>query len=360
MRLILKTVKWTVIIFAVVIFGFALWIYIGNKIFIGKSDKVTCSYLDANKLVLNSNLDNYSDDFFRSDFFESDVFLLGEIHGFADAQKIDKSLFVYLHQKAGVKYYLAEMDSLRANLLNTFLHSEPKDTVLLKSIVHSIKKRIPQQSSRELYEKWSDLYDYNRMQEDSLKISVLGIDKDFDDYSREISRDSMMMKNFIHIINEKGLSKEKFYGFLGLAHVLQSETGKNRFRYFAARLCDSKYRVKSFVNFTLDSEMFMPEDSGFPVPEDESLSFFNSDGPLVLVKGINDLKKVTDKNTITLFNIENTDSPYWNSQKLGVNKTNFIPGQLIPSDRDTPTVCFFQYVFLLRNSKALRPLNTYR
>jgi hypothetical protein len=36
--------------------------------------------------------------------------------------------------------------------------------------------------------------------------------------------------------------------------------------------------------------MFLPKNPNYPSPPDEKLKWMNADGPLMLVKGINDLK----------------------------------------------------------------------
>jgi hypothetical protein len=82
----------------------------------------------------------------------------------------------------------------------------------------------------------------------------------------------------------------------------------------------------------------------------------NSDGPLVFVNGIRDLKAVTQENSITIFKLEGQNSPYRHSPKLAQVKV-LIPGQSLTPDPEAGTDDpAFQYVILIRNSKALEPL----
>jgi hypothetical protein len=81
----------------------------------------------------------------------------------------------------------------------------------------------------------------------------------------------------------------------------------------------------------------------------------NSDRPLVFVNGINDLKAVTRENSITIFNIAAYGSPYRGSSRL-VQVKVLIPGQNLTPDPAAGTDAAFQYVVLIRNSKALAPL----
>jgi hypothetical protein len=85
-------------------------------------------------------------------------------------------------------------------------------------------------------------------------------------------------------------------------------------------------------------------------------SWVNSNGPLVFVNGIKDLEAVTRENSITLFKMDSSNSPYARSSRLV--KTNVvIPGQSIVPDAANPSIAeAFRYVFLIRNSKALQPL----
>ena len=252
------------------------------------------------------------------------------------------------------------MDSSKANRLNAFLSAPEKDTSLLKQLVVDIKYSIPQQSSKELYQKWSSLYDYNKELADSLKITVLGIDKNMHDTTSSISRDSIMLLNFKHITTSRGLQHEKFYGLFGYSHVLQSSINQGNFRPFACKLKQSEFgngkKIKSIMCYNLDSEAYFPKDDQYPSPSDEKTSLLNVDGPLVLVQGINDLRASTREHSITLFNLEKEKSPYKNSQLLAGVKVNFFGGEILPHNKNQKTTDFFQYVVLLRNSGALTKL----
>lgn len=178
-----KLFKWlgfivaTLLLIALIAIGV---LTIKNEKFIGVSDKKFVEYLNNNKIVLNQDVFERNKELFDDKTYKNNVILLGESHGVADVQSIDKNILLHLNEKVGLRYYVAEIDSARANQLNTFLNGENKDTVLLKKTVIEIKERIPQQSSIELYQKWSDIYDYNQKLPDSLKISVIGVDTDFD------------------------------------------------------------------------------------------------------------------------------------------------------------------------------------
>ena len=347
MKKFLKIIKFTFITILTVGLAFILYFFISNKIFLESTNEDNIAYLTKNNTVVTNSI---NDKLFDNDFYESKVFLLGEIHGYADNQKLDKELLFFLNKKLGVKYYVGEMDSLTAKKLNNFLNDSLKNQETLKEVVLEINKRIPQQSSQELLEKWNDVYDYNQKLADSLKITVIGIDSNFDDDSN-VSRDAVMIVNFKNSIQKMKLEDEKFYGFFGFFHVLQSMT-ENGQETFASELKKSGIKTTSFVSYTLDSEMYLPKNPQFPTPENEKVDWINADGPLQLVKGINDLRELSKPNSITLFKLNSNNSPFQKSQHLIHVKSRVFGENIVPK-KGTFTTDYFQYVFLLRNSKAL-------
>jgi hypothetical protein len=236
------------------VFAFFLYFFISNRLFLESENEENIAYLKSNKARIGDTLD---ESFFDADFYQSKVFLLGEVHGFADNQKLDKELLFFLNKKLGVKYYIAEMDSSTAKKLNEFLSSSQKERAKLKEVVLAINNRIPQQSSQELFDKWNDIYDYNKTLNDSLKITVIGLYKNFDDESK-MPRDSAMFINFEQIVKQKKLENEKFYGLFGYFHTLQTkiENGKET---FASNLKKAGIKTSSLVSYTLDSDMYLPK-----------------------------------------------------------------------------------------------------
>lgn len=350
MKKFLKIIKFTSITILSICVLLILYFFISNKIFLGSKNEDNITYLAKNNTEITSSI---NDRLFDDDFYKSKVFLLGEIHGYADNQKLDKGLLLFLNKKLGVKYYIAEMDSITAKKLNNFLKDSLKNQETLKEVILAINNRIPQQSSQELFDKWNEIYDYNQKLNDSLKITVIGIDKNFDDDSK-VARDAAMVINFKNSIKKLKLENEKFYGLFGYFHVLQNinENGK---KTFASELKKSGIKTTSFVSYTLDSEMYLPKNPQIPTPENEKVDWINADGPLQLVKGINDLKELSKPNSMTLFKLNSKGSPFLKSQHLSRVKSRIFGESIVPKE-GTFTTDYFQYVFLLRNSKALTKL----
>lgn len=350
-------------IILLVVFGlhmiFGAYIWISNSVFLGSIDTKNTEYLKSNSSSSpNGGInERFFNDIFDSEFYNSQVILLGENHGFEDVQKIDLALLKHLNNKIGLRHYIAEMDYSLGNKLNSYIQDSTENEEILIDVVNQMKDRIPQQASQELYDKWKEIKKFNMSLPDSLRITVVGIDKDLSDKKIQISRDSAMVKNLIQFIDDHNLQDEKFYGLFGYFHVMQKPVGENSVNPFASRLVSSNNNsvknVKSIVVYHLDSQVYFPKNDQFPTPDSEVLGILNDDGPITLVKGINDLKRVTKPNTITLFNLNSYESPYKNSQNLAGIKVNFFGADVLPRDSKNHTVKYFQYVILGRDSKAL-------
>lgn len=359
MKTVFKLLGRLLLILIIGILAALAFFWVKNQLHLGSTDEENIAYLQGNKLDISPlDPDGFS---FPDDFYQQQVFLLGETHGSADVQLLDEMLLKHLNKKIGVRYYIAEMDSAHAHQLNTFLAAETKDSDLLKEVVKGVGRRIPQQASQGLFDKWMAVYDYNQQLADSLRIQVIGVDRDFSDRSRKISRDSAMLVNFKKAVETYQLQDEPFYGLFGFTHVLQGTVKKQaNFTPFAAKLKASDLpfadKVASIVCFNVDGEMRLPATPQFPGPADEKTALLSADGPIVLVQGINDLKAVTEENSLTLFDIQAEGSPYRSSQQLMGLKVNFLGGNIYPANETVPTTEYFQYVILSRNSEALTKL----
>lgn len=104
MKKFLKVIKYTFISLISVVFAFFLYFFISNRLFLESENEENIAYLKNNNACVGDTLD---ESFFDADFYQSKVFLLGEVHGFADNQKLDKELLFFLNKKLGVKYYIA-------------------------------------------------------------------------------------------------------------------------------------------------------------------------------------------------------------------------------------------------------------
>jgi hypothetical protein len=248
-----------------------------------------------------------------------------------------------------------------SNKLNTFLSNPVADKVLLTSIVKDVAEVIPQQSSQQLMDKWLRIHAYNLQLKDGFKIEVLGLDKNRTDTASAFGRDSAMLLNFNKLVQERHLENQKFYGLFGYAHGLQSSIGERKSNYLAAKFKRNGtfpqfQKVQTIACLTLESEMYVPENDEVPSPPDHKTGAFNVDGPMALTRGIKDVKSIAPINSITLLNLNAANSPYRNSQRLAGIKINLLGQEVLPNNEKQVTTDFFQYVLIMRGSKALSPV----
>ncbi|GAB2542531.1 TraB/GumN family protein [Rufibacter soli] len=175
-------------------------------------------------------------------------------------------------------------------------------------------------------------------------------------------RDSVMYLNLNTVVKARKLENAKLYGMWGLFHTIPVEVQRGvPFAYYLQQ-ANSPFKGKtvSIGVYTIDSENMMPA-AGMPAFLSKGQRFINTgmannDGPMVFVHGIKDLRAVTQENSMTLFKTDAPDSPYRTSSRLATIKVLF-PNQSIDFKGDQPRVSdVFQYVCLVRNSKALTPL----
>ena len=336
-----------------------IYFTIHNKLYLGSENQTNVNYLKLHSEILDRNHIDFNS--FDSTFYSNNIFVLSENHGYEDVQTIDEALLMHLNKKLGVRYYIAEMDSLRARRLNAFLKNVTPDTSLLKSVARDIALRIPQQSSQQLFNKWMHLHAYNVQLKTENKIEVLGLDQNFDDETAKIGRDSSMLLNLKNYVETKHLQHEKFYGLFGYFHGMQSGVTETNRYPFAAKL--KRYaayppfqKVQTLTCLTLESEMYIPKLDGYPTPPENKTDITNMNGPFILVKGINDLKAASQPNSISLYHLDVENSPYRKSQNLAGVNVNLISDKVLPNNDKQVTTDFYQHVFLLRGSKSLRPL----
>jgi hypothetical protein len=360
MRFLKGLFKFILLPIIVLLVGATVFFAVKNTLYLGGTDDAHVAYLTKHQEVLDRKNAAFSS--LDSAFYNNNVFMLCENHGYEDVQLIDDQLFIHLNKKAGVRFYIAEMDSVMSDKLNTFLRNPIADKGLLKSLVTDVADIIPQQSSQQLMDKWLRIHAYNVQLPDSAKIEVLGLDKNRRDTSLSIGRDSSMLLNFNALVKKRGLQNQKFYGLFGYAHGMQAGIGERNTHYLAAKFKRNGafpqfQKIQTIACLTLESEMYIPPFEGMPTPPDKKTGMFNMDGPMALTKGIKDAKTVTAPNAITLFNLNAADSPYKKTQRLMGVQINLLSQEVLAHNDKLPTTDFFQYVLLLRGSKALSPVN---
>lgn len=398
--------------------------------------------------MLDTN--NISNKLFDADYYRHQYFLFGENHGCAAPLTVDLALFRDLYQKAGVRFYIAEVDATKAWLLNRFLQNG--DTSLLMKVMASWKADTAQWASQENYRKFQGLHEFCKKLPANQKFQIVGVDvyqdyplifehasylvqhykepalkaavdsfllltknatnaqhAELNGYARRflpelikyeaklkvqlkdrypllkhmvtslgfigagMTRDSVFFRNFDSQLAINGWEDKKMYGFIGYFHTLQ--TGFNKIEPFASLLVKHKKatgKVASMQMMVFESKMMMPfigpikammpktaadkfisETPGFPTDMRYVPYLLSNDNTMMMIKGIENLKACSQPNTITLFRLTGTDSPFNHTNDLSV-VTGFQ--SLKPTNPTAATSGIFQYVILFRGSGPGTPM----
>ena len=309
--------------------------------------------------------------------YDADIFLLGEVHGVAEVQELDLILLKHLHEKAGVRFYLAELDPAQAAVVNGYLESG--DVRNVKQIFDVWRSEFAQWGNNEFLAKLVAIQKWNAGLEASEKITFVGVDRLHDrefaqrmigkygdvadaaieksiaDADAEKSRYTVIVNN---IEAFRATANAPAYGLWGIAHVLKAKINGD-VKPLAMRLEErgKAGRIVSFEIVYSNAAMMMPSQY-LPDPMrgegDYTDMPFSQDFPnLAYINGIADLKKVSGGDDFSIFRLAGEGSPYATSDRLRVHSgltTMMEPFKIEKSDS-----VFAEYVVLVQNAVALTP-----
>lgn len=136
-----------------------------------QTDSMT-GYVRSNRLDITSGISKNA--LFDATFLSNQYFLFGETHGSARPQRTDSALFAFLHKQAGVRHYIAEVDAVKAYLLNRYLQTGNEEH--LQRVFASWVRDTAQWANQEHFEKWKGLRNFYRQLPKGEKFEVVGID----------------------------------------------------------------------------------------------------------------------------------------------------------------------------------------
>lgn len=135
-------------------------------------------YLPGNYSSLD--IENLNLNLMAGDLDKHDVFLSGaEWHGSTAGYELQYAMTTALHQQAGIKYLLLGMGHATAQMINAYLQSG--DETILDTVLEEIKF-----SNSSCYEhrlSWERLCQYNLTQPQEDRITVVGIDLEYQPYT---------------------------------------------------------------------------------------------------------------------------------------------------------------------------------
>jgi len=130
-------------------------------------------YLKENKKVIDEqNLNNFSNlSIMDSDLIDKEIFLTGEWPGVKGNYIMNMNFLKYFKEKANIKYYLCNIPYSYAYFLNIFLQTGNLDilSVIYEPLYGS------KIWSKDDYQSWIELYNYNNTLPEFKKISIVGI-----------------------------------------------------------------------------------------------------------------------------------------------------------------------------------------
>ncbi|SES87851.1 erythromycin esterase family protein [Hymenobacter actinosclerus] len=183
--------------------------------------------------------------------------------------------------------------------------------------------------------------------------------------SAGLGREQILFANFEALFRDLQLENEKLYGLWGLAHVLQSPI-QGETRLLAGMIRASKLpvhdKVVSVLAMFSGCRMLYPTAGLPPAWQDAGQQTytrtdkFNHDGPLTVLAGIEELKQRTRPGSTTLFRLDAAGAAT-TRQPIAVRYALGIPaGQQIQFSPRLPASAYVQYLLLVRDSKAVEPL----
>ncbi|MBD2755242.1 CPBP family glutamic-type intramembrane protease [Spirosoma validum] len=156
-----KTIAMTLV---VILFG-------GYSAF-AQSDSLTYGAIPKEEIV-PGKADNFR--IFDEAFYQNQLFLLGESHGVQKPQEIDFELLKHLNQKAGIRYYIAEVDATKAFYMNQYLQTGD-DATLLKVFRSWIDEKA-QWANKDFIRKIQKIRALNQTLPKNRQIQFVGIDR---------------------------------------------------------------------------------------------------------------------------------------------------------------------------------------
>jgi hypothetical protein len=397
MRIFWGILKW--LAFAVV--AFLAW-FLGWPWVAVLQDNMTAgkyvAYLEENIDRVDLTADDPGFDFPPS-FYDNRLFLVGEIHGYAAPQEFDFALLKHLHAKAGVRYYLAEMDPAQAMAVNWYF--ETGDDSHVRSVFDHWAEEKAQWGNQEFFAKLGKMKAWNDQLPVEERVYFLGVDKFqnrtladklFGDIPSAISgtpsdhflrimsmnmamhekmarkeelgsRYANILANIEHVSEGLGttIPEAKVYGFWGIFHAIKVPVSGskplamrlNKEGAFAGQVA-SLTSLYATASYSMMPTQFLPTPltGGTDAPY-TVVPANNDDTYLYYMRGIKDIIKVAGEDSVALFPLGAEGSPYKNSKRL-VKSRGFLTG-MQPFLVEGSTADAADYVVLFQGSPALTP-----
>jgi hypothetical protein len=322
--------------------------------------------------------------------------ILGELHGYATPQILDERFAIHMAERAGMRWYLAELDPMQAIAANSFL--ETGDGTALKAVFDRWSSASTQWGNKEFYAKFMRLRDYMLANPEHAfrfigvdapqhEEAFEGIDPELampmlapslttpDDHeainltlasaavARKGGRYAHIRANIALLSQMEGFADQTFYGFWGFFHTLQTKAagGEPLAKLLNAEDGEFPGRVTSIITMCVQDCYNMMSAANLPAPlrSPDGQSPFTIlpmavDNPYFLrYSGTDELISAMGGADAMLFRIDTPQSPYQNSTRL-LEQSGYLE-PLFSFPIAGPTATSFDYVIAMRNVEALTP-----
>lgn len=328
----------------------------------GKHNEAAAAFLKENQYVINADDMQIPEAFGQKiTMGKGYVFIFGELHGFSPTQMMDAQMLIYLNAKRGVRTYGAEIFSSNADELNEILSADQLDENRLMAVIRDIANDTPQVMTKDCFDKWKMIFLYNHEADAEHKIHVLGLLGDKQAYA-EHQRDKIMAQTLQAFAADEAndaWTKNGCYCFVGIVHAFQSPYIIKGFKVmtFGSLLKQHQFNVTSMVQLAISSYCYLPKGSMVITPPDEATKMVSSNGPISYFTNIINLEKASKGVTTAIYSLGGKDTPFSSGHDfVGYRASVSFFGQPFTAEPSSSTLDYFQYVFLIRDHQAPKPL----
>lgn len=175
-------------------------------------------------------------------------------------------------------------------------------------------------------------------------------------------REKKIFENFNTFYTQYKLADEKFYGFWGRFHAMQDSV--NQAMPFAGMLKNStlalQNKIVSIPVFCIESTSMIPTSYLPPIAQQKGtvyskVNMVNDDSYVYQVAGIKAFENFVDKNSISIFKLNDRQSPYNKDLNLVESSSEMDKSFEWVGNKKVATTSYFQYAVIVRNSDWAQP-----
>ena len=170
-------------------------------------------------------------------------------------------------------------------------------------------------------------------------------------------REKKIFENFSHYYSQLKLSNQKMYGFWGRYHAMQDSI--NHSMPFAGMLKKSnlplKDKIMSIPVFCTESASMIPTTYLPPMAQQKGTvyskaSMVNDESFIYQVTGITSLTALTEKNSVYLFKLDGSNTPYNKGLSLLESVSTMDKSFEWTGNKNAATTDYFKYAIVVKNA----------